>query len=63
MSVGFITVLALDPLFMPGWAEHLGIETVPAPAWRLTIGAALSTIVCASVPRVRHASNNARSAR
>jgi len=51
MIVGFLIVLLMDPTVWPHWTEPLGIETQPAFAWRLTVAAAASFIVCASAPR------------
>jgi len=51
MATGFIIVMLMDPIVWPRWTEPIGIETQPAFAWRLTVAATLSFIVCAAVPR------------
>jgi solute:Na+ symporter, SSS family len=50
MVTGFVIVLIMDPAVWPQWTKHFGIDTQPAFAWRLTVAATASFIVCA-MPR------------
>jgi SSS family transporter len=71
LLVGFISVLLMQEFVwkivgggqMPPWAARLGMDEVTKLAfvWKLTVGAALATAVCA-VPRGRTVSRSARAA-